>query len=93
MRGPFALSDPDVIRSVLASEVAIDGVLAPMWFGADADDASRLMLGLLGWMLDGADDDARAHACDALRSTMSAHETAAGVTYDSAAWVITATHP
>jgi SAM-dependent methyltransferase len=95
--GPFTLADPDVTRSVLDAAGYVDVALAdrrePMWFGADADDAYQLVLGLLGWMLDGLDDDGRAAAEDALRATIAAHATPDGVVYDSAAWIIQATRP
>jgi SAM-dependent methyltransferase len=95
--GPFTLADPDVIGSVVDAAGFIDVMLsaerAPMWFGADADDASELVLGLLGWMLDGLDDDGRTAAEDALRATIAAHATPDGVLYDSATWIIRATRP
>ena len=62
-----------------------------MWFGNDADDAPRLVLGLMGWMLQGLDDTGRARAIDALHATMAAHETPDGVLFGSAAWTIQAT--
>ena len=93
--GPFTLADPDVIRSVLTAadytEVTLDDRQEPMWFGTDADDAYELVLGLLGWMLDGLDDADRTHAAEALRATIAAHATADGVLYESAAWIISAT--
>jgi SAM-dependent methyltransferase len=93
--GPFALADPDVIRTVLASagyrDVELDGRREPMWFGADADDAHRFVLGMLGWMLAGAGDQDRARADVALRTTIATHETPSGVQYDSAAWIVRAT--
>jgi SAM-dependent methyltransferase len=95
--GPFTLADPDVIGAALDaagySDVTLDGRREPMWFGADADDAYQLVVGLLGWMLDGLDDDRRAAARDALRATIAAHATPDGVAFDSAAWIIRATRP
>jgi SAM-dependent methyltransferase len=95
--GPFTLADPDVIFSVLDAagyiDVTLDDRREPMWFGADADDAYQLVVGLLGWMLDGLDDDGRAAAQDALRATIAAHATPDGVVYDSAAWIIRASRP
>jgi SAM-dependent methyltransferase len=95
--GPFTLADPDVIRSVLDdagyTDVALDDHREPMWFGTDTDDAYQLVLGLLGWMLAGLDDDGRAAAQEALRATIAAHATAGGVVYDSAAWIVRATRP
>jgi hypothetical protein len=61
-----------------------------MWFGRDAEDAHQFVAGLLGWMLQGLEEDGRRRALDALRSTTSAHETPDGVLYDSAAWLIRA---
>jgi SAM-dependent methyltransferase len=97
MPGPFTLAEPDVIRTVLASAgyegITVDGRREPMWFGADADDAYELVLGLLGWMLDGLEDDEVARAQDGLRTTIAGHVTPAGVEYDSAAWIVRATRP
>jgi hypothetical protein len=64
-----------------------------MWFGNDADDAHRFVLGLMGWMLGGLDDVGRARAVDVLHATMAAHETPDGVLFDSAAWIIDKTRP
>jgi SAM-dependent methyltransferase len=95
--GPFALSDPDRVRSVLTSagfsDIELDGTTAGMWFGNDADDAHRFVLGLMGWMLGGLDDAGRARAIDALHATMAAHVTPDGVLFESAAWTIQATRP
>jgi SAM-dependent methyltransferase len=95
--GPFALSDPDRVRSVLTSagftDIELDGTTAGMWFGNDADDGHRFVLGLMGWMLGGLDDAGRARASDALHATMAAHATPEGVLFESAAWTIQATRP
>jgi SAM-dependent methyltransferase len=93
--GPFSLSDPERVGSVLAAagfhDVALDGLEAPMWFGTDADDGHRFAVGLLGWMLEGLDEARRTRALDDLRATLAAHATSDGVRFDSAAWVISAT--
>ncbi len=93
--GPFSLSDPNRVRAILTSarfaEVELEGTTAAMWFGDDADDAHRFVLGLMGWMLEGLDDAGRARAIAALHATMAAHETADGVLFESAAWTIQAT--
>lgn len=92
--GPFALSDPGRIRSVLGDagfdDVHIVGNEAPMWYGADAADAFKFIGGLMSWMLEGLDADGRTAALDALRATTAAHETPAGVTFASATWITTA---
>ncbi len=59
-----------------------------MWFGEDADAAQRFALGLLGWMLDGLDDDGKRRAVDNVTATLTAHDTGHGVLYGSAAWTI-----
>jgi SAM-dependent methyltransferase len=93
--GPFALSDPDRVRSVLTSagftDIDLDATSAGMWFGDDADDAHHFVLGLMGWMLQGLDDAGRARAIDALHATMAAHATPDGVLFESAAWTTHAT--
>jgi hypothetical protein len=93
--GPFALSEPDRVRSLLAAagftDIGLDGATAGMSFGNNADDAHQFVLGLMGWMLQGLDDAGRRRAVDALRATMAAHETSDGVVFGSAAWTIRAT--
>ena len=95
--GPFSLADPYRVRSVLTDAgftgVELDGTSAGMCFGSDTDDAHRFVLGLMGWMLEGLDDDGRARAIDALHATLAAHATPDGVFFDSAAWTIQATRP
>ena len=95
--GPFSLSEPDRVRGVLGgagfADVTLEPITADMWFGADAEDAHRFVLGQLGWMLQGLDAEGRAHAEDALRATVTEHETADGVRYGSAAWLIRASRP
>jgi SAM-dependent methyltransferase len=95
--GPFSLADPDWVRAVLGAAGFTDIQLEPhseaMWFGEDADGARRLALGLLGWMLDGLDDEGRRRAVDNLGATLTAHDTGHGVLYGSATWTIWATRP
>jgi SAM-dependent methyltransferase len=95
--GPFSMADPDRCRAMLSAaglrDVEIDDLAAGMWFGADADEAFDFVLGLLGWMLEGSDDADRARALDGLRSTVAAHETADGVVYESAMWLVRAHRP
>jgi SAM-dependent methyltransferase len=92
---PFSLSDPDRVRELLGSagldDVELEGMTAGLWLGADADDAHRFVLGLMGWMLEGLDDTGRAKAVEALHTTMSTHATAGGVLLGSAAWITQAT--
>ena len=95
--GPFAQSDPEVVRGVLAAagfaHTDIAGLRQPMWFGTDAEDAHHFVLGLMGWMLAGLDGNRRGQGLDNLRATVTAHGTGQGVLYQSAAWLIRATRP
>lgn len=95
--GPFALSDPDRVRAVLASAgftgVELAARSEPMWFGEQPDDAHRFVLGLMGWMLRGLDDAGRNRAVENLRGTLTAHDTGDGVLFGSSTWTIHATRP
>jgi hypothetical protein len=53
------------------------------------DAGFDLALGLLGWMLDGLNSDARQRAQQQLRHTIDAHTGADGVTFAAAVWLIT----
>jgi SAM-dependent methyltransferase len=92
--GPFALSEPDRIASLLQGagfrRVEIAPSVGPMVFGDDADDAVDFVVGLQGWMLAGVDEDGRRRAIDALRSACGEHETGDGVAFASSAWITTA---
>jgi SAM-dependent methyltransferase len=95
--GPFSFGDPEKVRAVLGSAgftaVDVQPRRQPMWFGSDADDAYRLIVGVAGWMADGLDDDARQQALSDLRHRIEAHTGADGVTFGSATWLITARRP
>lgn len=95
--GPFAMSDPSVVRNLLTTagfrEVRLLPVVAPMVFGRDVDDAHGFVTGLLAWRLRGRDPVARRLALGALRATMAQHLTDDGVAFGSAAWLTTATWP
>jgi SAM-dependent methyltransferase len=94
--GPFSMADPDRVRAVLTSsgfsDVVLDGVRAPMWFGRDVDDAERFVRGqgFVAGMLSGLEPSARTVALNALRASIASHGTPEGVCYPSAAWVVTA---
>ena len=94
--GPFSLSDPDRVRTILSGAGFTDIELAEtrgaMWFGADADEAHGFVLGQLGWLLQDLDPTGRARGLDALHASAASHASDQGVLYDSAAWIITATH-
>lgn len=92
--GPFSMADPDRVREQLTAAGLTDvrhrALHAPMTFGADVDDAQVFVLGLLDWMIRDQDAAARDAAVSRLRTSLAAHAGPSGVTYDSAAWLITA---
>jgi SAM-dependent methyltransferase len=92
--GPFSFSEPDAVRNILGQagfrDVELAGFEEPMHFGANAEGAHQFVLGLMGWMLQGLDEAGRTRALDALRATLTAHQGLDGVTFGSAAWLITA---
>jgi SAM-dependent methyltransferase len=95
--GPFTLADPDRVTALLAaagfSGITLDALHRPMWFGSDADDAHRFVLGLMGWMLNGLDQASRTRALNELTATITAHTSSDGITFASATWLIRATRP
>jgi SAM-dependent methyltransferase len=92
---PFSLADPNRVRSILGAagfvDVELDALAEPMYFGRDVDEAHALVLGLLGFLLEGLDESGRRRALDDLRATIAAHATRDGVLYPSATWLVTAT--
>lgn len=91
---PFSLGDPDRVRGWLVTngfgDVQVEALAEPMWFGTDDDDAFQFLIGQLGWMLNGLDDNGRGRALDDLRALLSAHVGPDGVTFGSACWLVTA---
>jgi SAM-dependent methyltransferase len=91
---PFALSDPDRVRSLLSaagfSDVYLEGLTEPMYFGPDPDDALRFVSGQHAGMVRDLDPDTKARAFDDLRTSLADHRTERGVHYESAAWLIKA---
>ena len=93
--GPFSLSDPDVVRSTLATawdDVRLEPVEEPFFAGRNAEEAHAFLGGspLVGGMLAAIDAATRARALDALRRTLADHEQPNGVLFGSAAWLVTA---
>lgn len=93
--GPFSLSEPAVVRSLLGRTGYVDVALAdlrePMYFGPTAAEATAFMHGLNEWMLRDLDATRRRVAVDALAEAMAAAEGPDGVELDSATWLVTAT--
>jgi SAM-dependent methyltransferase len=96
---PFGLADPDFASSVLKSagfaDVAFASSEQPFNVGPDTETAYRFVAGLqpVLLMLADLDEAAKARALENLRATVAAHETADGVVFGSAAWVVTARMP
>ena len=96
--GPWSLSDPDRVRSVLGAagftDVAVDSVEAPMWLGDTADEAHEFIRGSSNarLLLEGKDPETVARAHDALRAALDGVEMGdAGLALPGAAWLVTAT--
>lgn len=93
--GPFSLSDPSTVRSLLQAtgyvDVAIEGLQEPMYLGSSVDEATGFMHGLNGWMVSELDEASQRRARDALAAVMADAEGPEGVELPSAAWLVTAT--
>jgi hypothetical protein len=83
-----------VVRATLADFVDVDlvDVHAPMFWGGDPETAFGFIAGLSTShdVLSGLDAGPRAEVEQRLRDLITAHLTAAGVHFDSRAWVVTA---
>lgn len=94
--GPLGQADPDHVRRVLKAahfdDIRLESVEEPFRAGADAEDAFGFIStgGAARGLLSGLSDSDRGRALDALRATMAAHQTANGVLFGSAAWLISA---
>src|ERR1700754_4133552 len=75
--GPFALGDPDRLRTLLTAagfgEPDLVGVREPMYYGPDVPTAERYVRAMVGSMLTELDDAGRAEATAALRTTLQDH--------------------
>jgi SAM-dependent methyltransferase len=96
VQGPFALSEPGCVTERLEAAGYAEIEMVPaheqMWFGEDADDAQRFIVGLMAWMLEGLDQAARSRAIEELHRRLVAHQSSDGVYFESATWTIRATH-
>jgi hypothetical protein len=94
--GPFSLADPTVTEGILTAagfaEVSVTDVHERVYYGADSATAHDAVLRLLGLNDRLADLDAAvaAEARTRLRTTLDAHDTGDGVTFDSRAWLVRA---
>ena len=94
--GPFALADPDGVRTLLTdagfTDVAFESVEEPMYFGVDADDAWAFVSGqgVVRGLTQDLDEATKAEALAALKQVLADHATDDGVLLDAASWIITA---
>jgi SAM-dependent methyltransferase len=91
---PFLHADPARTEPIL-TDAGFAGLRAeslelPMYFGATADEAYAVLSKMLAWMTGDATPAERTESLERLRSTLTAHQTPAGVAYQSRAWLYTA---
>jgi SAM-dependent methyltransferase len=92
--GPFGLSDPEQVRTLLTAagftDVSLDERHDGMYFGSDAQDAFAFQsqLGIMQWLMRDLEASDRRRALDALYATIAAHDTGNGVWYPSGMWFI-----
>ncbi|MFC5137978.1 class I SAM-dependent methyltransferase [Actinomycetospora rhizophila] len=95
--GPLSLSEPARIHRVLRAaglaDVSVTAHRAPMYYGADVDDAFGFVADLQSGLLGDLRPETRDRILTALRADVAAHEGADGVTYDSATWIVRARRP
>lgn len=91
---PFAHADPARTVQILTdagfTNVHINPLELPIYFGDTVDDGYQVLSRLLGWMTRQLTPGEQARAFHRLRATLAAHQTPDGITYDSRAWLITA---
>lgn len=94
---PLSLSDPARVRRVLGdaglADVSLTAHRAPMYYGADVDDAFGFVADLQSGLLGDLRPETRDRILADLRADLAAHEGPDGVTYDSATWIVTARRP
>jgi len=96
---PFSLADTDYTGRILTdagfTDFAFAGSEQPFHVGSDADDAYGFVTGLrvIQMLVEDLDGPTRTRALDNLRATLAGHQSAGGVTFGSAAWVMTARKP
>ncbi len=93
---PFALAEPERVHTILGSAGFDDVELEPIdeliELGTDASDAMEFAktMGIVEGLTDGLDPETRAKAMSNLADLFVERETADGVLFASAAWLVTA---
>lgn len=96
MPGPFGLADREATHRNLVEagwhDIDITPLDAPMWLGADGEDAWGFVagMGIVRGLTGDLDDAARERALDSLRSVIVSHESPEGVLIGAGEWLITA---
>ncbi len=94
--GPFGLADAGAVQHILGEagldDVELVALEEPICFGTDVSDAWPFVvgMGIVKGLTEGLDDDTTTQALDQLRGALEEHESEAGVTFASSAWLITA---
>jgi SAM-dependent methyltransferase len=92
--GPFALGDPERVRTVLTAagfaEPELTGVRRTMIYGPDLATAEVMATSVITPLLDELGEAGRDRARAALRRTLQEHLGPDGVAYRSAMWIISA---
>lgn len=94
--GPFSLAEPDYTGAVLTqagfADLTFTGSEQPFNLGPSAGEAYSFVVGMTPvlMLLADLDEATKARGLEALREMTITHETADGVVFGSAAWVITA---
>ncbi|TQM02107.1 class I SAM-dependent methyltransferase [Pseudonocardia kunmingensis] len=92
--GPFALGDPDRVRTLLTAAgfdaPELRSVREPTYYGPDVDAAHDYISAMQHGLLSELDEAARAEAHATLRAELQEHLGPDGVTYPSAMWIVTA---
>ena len=91
---PFAHADPARTEVILTAagftDVDVEPLELPMYFGATVAEGHRVVGELLAWMTGALEPDDRARAFERLRETLEAHDTPDGPAFGSGAWLISA---
>ncbi|WP_432947640.1 class I SAM-dependent methyltransferase [Kribbella sp. CA-253562] len=89
-----SLADPDqawhLLNDAGFTGIRVTDVRQPLFFGKDADDASKFITSLVEKVHREDCDDALAEGRDRLRTALAARQILGGVLLNSAAWLITA---
>lgn len=97
--GPFALADPDRIRSILDdagfADITVTEAVEPMCMGADVEDAVAFMAGteMAARLFQDVDEETVQKAWDAARQALVPYEGPEGVVLTGSAWLVAARRP